>query len=133
VPRDSGANIIMIKGLNLASVPNFSCFAHTLQLVIDDGIKSQRAVSDVSARPRKVATHFNNSVPAKPSENSRATWSSYSVVCLRGGKRGTCLAPPPFRCYAHKFSLLLVKNLLSLIPKQTITKYSAFKAPPYRN
>jgi len=38
------------------------------------------------------------------------------VVCLRGGERGTCLGPPflgtPLRCYAHKFSLILVKNLL---------------------
>ena len=40
-----------------------------------------------------------------------------TVVCLRGGERGTCLGPPlfggpPLRCYACKFSLLLMKNLL---------------------
>jgi len=35
----------------------------------------------------------------------------HSVVCLRGGKRGTCLGPP-LRCYAHKFFLFLVKNAL---------------------
>jgi len=31
----------------------------------------------------------------------------YSVVCLKGGERGTFLGPPlfgpPFRCYAHNF------------------------------
>ena len=40
-----------------------------------------------------------------------------AVVCLRGGERGTCLGPPlfggpPLRCYACKFSLVLMKNLL---------------------
>ena len=46
-------------------------------------------------------------------------WSSFglsAVVCLRGGERGTCLGPPlfgaPLRCYAGKFSLVLMKNLL---------------------
>jgi len=41
----------------------------------------------------------------------------YPVVCLRGGRRGTCLGPPllgalPLRCYARIFSLFLMKNLL---------------------
>jgi len=41
----------------------------------------------------------------------------YPVVCLKGGERGSCLGPPlfgvpPFRWYAHKFSLFLMKNLL---------------------
>jgi len=39
------------------------------------------------------------------------------VVCLRGGERGTCLGSPflgaPLRCYARKFSLVLMKNVLS--------------------
>lgn len=39
VPRDSGAN--MIKGLRLADVPDLSCSAHTLQLVVKEGISSQ--------------------------------------------------------------------------------------------
>jgi len=39
------------------------------------------------------------------------------VVFLRGGERGTCFGPPPFwgpplRCYARKFFLVLMKNLL---------------------
>jgi len=45
-------------------------------------------------------------------------WSMPPVGCLRGGERGTCLGPPlfggpPLRCYACKFSLYLVKKLLS--------------------
>ena len=60
----------------------------------------------------------------------------HPVVCLRGGERGTCLGPPffgaPLKCYTHKFSLLLVKNLSSTHPKAD-QKYSAFKGPPCRN
>lgn len=39
VLRDSGAN--MIKGLRLADIPDLSCSAHTLQLVVKEGISSQ--------------------------------------------------------------------------------------------
>lgn len=42
VLHDSGAN--MIKGMRLTEVPDLSCSAHTLQLVVNDGINSQRAV-----------------------------------------------------------------------------------------
>ncbi|XP_077972379.1 zinc finger BED domain-containing protein 4-like [Styela clava] len=63
VLRDSGAN--MVKGLNMVELPNLSCFAHSLQLVINDGLQAQRAVSDLLAKVRKIATHFNHSVLAK--------------------------------------------------------------------
>ncbi len=39
VLRDSGAN--MVKGLRLAEIPDLSCSAHTIQLVVTDGINSQ--------------------------------------------------------------------------------------------
>ena len=39
VLRDSGAN--MVKGLRLTDVPDLSCSAHTIQLVVNDGINSQ--------------------------------------------------------------------------------------------
>lgn len=45
VLRDSGAN--MIKAMRLAEVPDLSCSAHTLQLVVNDGINSQRAVAEI--------------------------------------------------------------------------------------
>ena len=32
---------IIVKVFNLVGIPDFICFAHTLPLVIDDGIKSQ--------------------------------------------------------------------------------------------
>lgn len=45
--RDSGAN--MVKALRLAEVDDLPCFAHQLQLVINDSILSQRAVKDILA------------------------------------------------------------------------------------
>jgi len=57
------------------------------------------------------------------------------VVCLRGGKRGTCLSPP-LRCYAHKFSLFLVKNLLSahiVCYKADHKQVLCFQRSPYKS
>ncbi|XP_056144388.1 zinc finger BED domain-containing protein 4-like [Lampris incognitus] len=63
VLRDSGANIV--KGMRLAELPDLSCTAHTLQLVVNDGLASQRAVTDVIAMLKKCATHFHHSILAK--------------------------------------------------------------------
>ena len=63
VLRDSGAN--MIKGMRLAEMPGLSCTAHTLQLVINDGLHSQRMVGDILAKLKRIATHFNHSVVAQ--------------------------------------------------------------------
>jgi len=38
VHRDGGANVV--KGMQLAEMPDFSCCAHTLQLIVNDGINS---------------------------------------------------------------------------------------------
>lgn len=63
VLRDSGAN--MVKGLKLAEVADLSCSAHTLQLVINEGIASQRAIVDIIAKLKHCATHFSHSILAK--------------------------------------------------------------------
>lgn len=63
VLRDSGAN--MIKGLRLADIPDLSCSAHTLQLVVKEGISSQWVVEDIIAKLKTCATHFSHSVLAK--------------------------------------------------------------------
>ncbi|XP_071032078.1 uncharacterized protein [Oncorhynchus clarkii lewisi] len=63
VLRDIGAN--MMKGVRLAELPDFSCSAHTLQLVINDGLSSQRAVLNIIAVLKSCATHFDQSVLAK--------------------------------------------------------------------
>ncbi|XP_078027094.1 zinc finger BED domain-containing protein 4-like [Epinephelus lanceolatus] len=63
VLRDSGAN--MVKGMRLAELPDLSCTAHSLQLVVNDGLSSQRAVTDIIAIIKKCATHFHHSILAK--------------------------------------------------------------------
>ena len=59
VLRDNGANIV--KALTDASLPHFGCFAHTLQLVVHDGVLSQRAVIDILSSCRKIVGHFRHS------------------------------------------------------------------------
>ena len=57
--RDNGSN--MVRAMKDASLPDLGCFAHTLQLVVHDGVLSQRAVIDIIAICRKVVGHFKHS------------------------------------------------------------------------
>jgi len=65
----------------------------------------------------------------------------WSVVCLRGGERGTCLGPPflgapPWGVTHVNFPYFWWKTYYPHIwctTKQIISKYSAFKGAPYRN
>lgn len=63
VLRDSGVN--MVKGMRLAEMPDLSCSAHTLQLIINDGLSSKRVVGDILAKLKRIATHFNHSIIAQ--------------------------------------------------------------------
>ncbi|KAL7395484.1 hypothetical protein ABVT39_017717, partial [Epinephelus coioides] len=63
VLRDNGAN--MVKGMILAEILDLSCTARTLQLLVNDGLTSQRAVTDTIAKLKKCVTHFQHSVLAK--------------------------------------------------------------------
>ena len=62
VLRDNAAN--MAKAMRDASLPSLGCFAHTLQLVVHDGVLSQRVVMDTLAVCRKIAGHFKHSSTA---------------------------------------------------------------------
>lgn len=75
VLRDSGAN--MIKGLRLAEIPDLSCSTHTIQLVVNDGMNSQKVVLDINAKLKSIAKHFNHSVLAKQNlkKNSTRPWT----------------------------------------------------------
>ncbi|KTF76384.1 hypothetical protein cypCar_00040455 [Cyprinus carpio] len=55
----------MVKGMRLAELPDLICTAHTLQLIVNEGLSSQRAVLDVIAILKSCATHFGHSVLAK--------------------------------------------------------------------
>ena len=59
VLRDNGSN--MVKAMKDAKLPDLGCFAHTLQLVVQDGVLSQRAVINILAICRKIVGHFKHS------------------------------------------------------------------------
>ena len=55
IPRDKVHIVIsdnasnMVKAMNDASFSHFGCFAHSLQLVIKDGLFVQRTINDILA------------------------------------------------------------------------------------
>ena len=51
----------MVKAMSDGGFEDLGCFAHTLQLVIHDGIFSQRAIKDSLAICRNIVGHFKRS------------------------------------------------------------------------
>ncbi len=62
VVRDNARN--MVKALSDAELPSLPCAAHTLQLVVHEGLLSQRSVADAVAVGRKIVGHFKHSALA---------------------------------------------------------------------
>ena len=62
VLRDNATNID--KEMRDAGLTNYGCFAHSLQLVVNDGILSPRSVSDLLAICRQIVGHFKRSTIA---------------------------------------------------------------------
>ena len=62
VLRDNASN--MERAMKDANVDSFGCFAHSLQLVVHDGVLSQRVVSDLLAVCRRIVGHFKRSTKA---------------------------------------------------------------------
>ena len=60
--RDNGANIV--AALNILDILAIPCLAHTLQLIIHDGIFKVKAVQEMLAIARKIVTHYHHSVTA---------------------------------------------------------------------
>ncbi|KAM9788033.1 zinc finger BED domain-containing protein 4 [Syngnathus typhle] len=57
--RDNARN--MKKAMEKMGVCSLGCFAHTLQLVVNEGLLSQRSVSDAIAHGRQIVKHFKHS------------------------------------------------------------------------
>ena len=62
VLRDNASN--MERAMKDAGVGSYGCFAHSLQLVVHDGVLSQRIVSDLLAVCRRIVGHFKRSTKA---------------------------------------------------------------------
>ena len=54
----------MKKAMTDAKFPSFGCFAHTLQLIVNDGILLQAGVVQLLAICRKIVGHFKHSTVA---------------------------------------------------------------------
>jgi len=54
--RDNAAN--MIKVMKDGSFSDLGCFAHTLHLIVHDGVLSQKIVTDTVASARCIVSHF---------------------------------------------------------------------------
>ncbi|KAK0154005.1 Zinc finger BED domain-containing protein 4 [Merluccius polli] len=57
--RDNASN--MKAAMEDMAVPSLGCLAHSLQLVVHEGLMSQRSVSDALANSRKIVGHFKHS------------------------------------------------------------------------
>lgn len=59
VLSDNAAN--MVRGIQDLKLASASCFLHSLQLVINTALKSQRTVTDMITVAKKIVGHFNHS------------------------------------------------------------------------
>ncbi len=59
IVRDNAAN--MVKAMKDGGYADLGCFAHTLQLIVHEGVLSQRLVKDTVAVCRKIVGHFKHS------------------------------------------------------------------------
>ena len=59
VVTDNAANIT--NAVELAGLTHIPCFIHTIQLAIKDAIFSQRMVSDMISKAKKIVGHFSHS------------------------------------------------------------------------
>nr|XP_054604940.1 zinc finger BED domain-containing protein 4-like [Nothobranchius furzeri] len=59
IVRDNARN--MKRAMEDLAVPSLGCVAHTLQLVVHEGLLSQRSVTDTMANARKIIGHFKHS------------------------------------------------------------------------
>ena len=64
--------INMVKAMREANLPSFGCFAHSLQLVVNDGLLSQCMMKYLLSVCRSIVGHFKQSnVLFKAGTNSR--------------------------------------------------------------
>ena len=60
--HDNASN--MDKAMRDSGLKSYGCFAHSLQLVVNDGVLSQKSVSDLLAICRQIFGHFKRSTVA---------------------------------------------------------------------
>uniref|UniRef100_A0A1X7TW25 DUF659 domain-containing protein n=1 Tax=Amphimedon queenslandica TaxID=400682 RepID=A0A1X7TW25_AMPQE len=107
VLHDNATNIV--KALNDASLPHYGCFTHSIQLVVHDGVLSQRAVINILARCRKIVG-----------------WNSSLYMLQRLQKEKMALAADASECSIDHLSAnelhLMNKIINALSPIEKVTK-----------
>ncbi|XP_077315557.1 max-like protein X isoform X1 [Lithobates pipiens] len=59
IVRDNARN--MAKAMEDSELKSIPCMAHTLQLAVNEGLLSQRTISDIVSKGRKIVGHFKHS------------------------------------------------------------------------
>lgn len=132
--RDNASN--MKAAMEDMAVPSLGCFAHTLQLVVHEGLMSQHNVNDALANSRKIVAHFKHSqlalsrledlqremqgvgttsTPTRLVQDVQTRWNSsfYMIKSLLKEKRSLC-------AYASDYNLPATPsaNKWALLEKQ---------------
>ncbi|RXN15512.1 zinc finger BED domain-containing 4-like protein [Labeo rohita] len=141
IVRDNARN--MIKAMYDSGLKSIPCMAHTLQLAVNEGVLSQRSISEITATGRKIVGHFKHSplaysrlqdlqkqfgMPSKRLQQDVATrWNStyYMLQGLLEQKRVLAAYMTdhdlPATLSAHQW--MLVENIVSLLaPFEQLTK-----------
>ncbi|CAI5678562.1 zinc finger BED domain-containing protein 4-like [Oreochromis niloticus] len=141
VLRDNASNIK--KAMDRLGVASLGCFAHTLQLVVNEGLLAQRGVCDAVTVGRKIVGHFKHSPqaysrlediqmelnmsPKRLIQDVRTRWNStyYMIKTLTEQKRALCAYSAeydlPATLSAQQWGLL-EKVLTALAPFEELTK-----------
>ena len=97
VVTDNAKNIT--NTVELAGLMGSPCFIHTLQLAINDATLSQRRVSDMIAKTKRIVTQFPHSALG----SSGLTEIQYAQGRTLGECGGGGVTPPSFAKYVKKF------------------------------
>ncbi|XP_038157148.1 zinc finger BED domain-containing protein 4-like [Cyprinodon tularosa] len=141
VLRDNAKN--MIKAMTDAGFQSLPCFAHTLQLVVNEGLLVQRSVTDAVAIGRKIVRHFKHSTLAysrlediqlqlnqptkRLQQDVQTRWNStfYMIQSLIEQKRALGIYGSenelPENLAAHQWALL-EKTVAVLAPFEELTR-----------
>lgn len=142
--RDNASN--MKAAMQDMGVPSLGCLAHTLQLVVHEGLISQRSVNDALANARKIVGHFKHSqlaqtrledlqiemqgqgtTPNRLVQDVQTRWNSsyYMIQSLIREKRALCAYAAdynlPATLSANEWALL-EKTVTVLEPFEELTK-----------
>lgn len=152
IPLDKANVILRHNASNMKAamqdmgVPSLGCLAHTLQLVVHDGLISQRSVNDALANARKIVGHFKHSqlaqsrlediqvqmqgegtTPNRLVQDVQTRWNSsyYMIQSLLKEKRPLCVYGGDYNLPATLSAnewVLLEKIVTVLEPFKELTK-----------